>query len=235
MPVTPDIDYFALRQVAAEDYRNYRLPNYIRNRLPVTKDSVVVDFGCGFGHILRALRALAYSNLVGIDVDSNALDVCSADGFNVIDNRREGALDPLVGKVDFVIASHVIEHFPKPQIIPRLRAIRRLLSPRGSLLVVAPNAQSYTGCYWAYEDFTHEYLFTSGSLYFVLQAAGFSQVEFVDVECLEDASFLKRGVRRSLLSIYRANYWFWSKVTASATHAQSPNVFSYEVKAIART
>lgn len=47
---------------------------------------------------------------------------------------------------------------------------------------MVPNAQSNTNCYWAYEDFTHNYLFTAGSFLFVLREAGFTNIEFVDID-----------------------------------------------------
>ncbi len=47
-----------------------------------------------------------------------------------------------------------------------------------------PNAQSHTGCYWAYEDFTHNTLFTAGSLLYVLKMAGFAHIEIIDKDAL---------------------------------------------------
>ncbi|MGC9101323.1 MAG: hypothetical protein ACP5HC_08750 [Caldisericum sp.] len=38
------------------------------------------------------------------------------------------------------------------------------------------NVQSNTGAYWAYEDFSHFTLFTSGSIYYVLKMAGFDEI-----------------------------------------------------------
>lgn len=226
-------DYFALRQLPADAYRSYRLPGYLRSRLPADKDAVIVDYGCGFGQVIRGLQKLGYANVTGVDISQSALEQCESEGLHVVDNSSEDALEPLSGKVDFLIASHVVEHFPKPEIIPRLQSMRRLLSPTGKLLVAVPNAQAYTGCYWAYEDFTHEYLFTAGSLLYVLRAAGFSDVQIIDKHCLEGASFPKKVVRIFFSSLYRANYWFWTKITASPTHAQSPDVFSFEIKALA--
>jgi SAM-dependent methyltransferase len=215
-------------------YRDYRLPPWLERRLPQDKEALIVDFGCGYGQVLGALRRSGYRRLVGVDVDRAALDACRAAGLEALDNRAPGALEALRGKARLVIASHVIEHFPKAEIIGVLESLRGLLAPGGELLIAVPNAQSHTAAYWAYEDFTHEYLFTSGSLYYVLKAAGFGAVELVDLDCLEGLSPGKRAVRRLLLSLYRANYRFWSRVTASATHAPSPDVFSFEIKALAR-
>ena len=65
------------------------------------------------------------------------------------------------GAVDVIIMSHVLEHFPKDNIIPTLKKAYNILNPNGKLIVSVPNAQSNTGSYWAYEDFTHSTLFTS--------------------------------------------------------------------------
>lgn len=45
---------------------------------------------------------------------------------------------------------------------------------------MVPNAQSYTGAYWRYEDFTHNIMFTAGSSTYVLRSAGFENIEFLD-------------------------------------------------------
>jgi hypothetical protein len=99
--------------------------------------------------------------------------------------------------------------------------------------VYVPNAQSNTGSYWA-EDFTHHTLFTSGSLYCVLSKAGFAQVEFIDADCTAGMRPRRRWLKRRLLTIHTANYRSWNRVTFSATHPPSPEIFSYEIKAVAR-
>ncbi|OGV76697.1 MAG: hypothetical protein A3K19_18125 [Lentisphaerae bacterium RIFOXYB12_FULL_65_16] len=168
-------------------------------------------------------------------MEETAIAHCRTEGFEIVDNRGADTLQGREGTVDCVITSHVIEHFPKGEIIAVLQSLRRLLSPNGYVLIAVPNAQSFTGCYWAYEDFTHETMFTSGSLYYVLRAAGFATVRFVDVDCLEGLPVRKKLVRRALLTLYRAHYWFWRKATGSPTHAPSPDIFSWEIKAMATT
>ena len=130
--------------------------------------------------------------------------------------------------------SHVLEHFPKEQVIPQLVKLKGLLKPSGALIVMVPNAQSHTGAYWAYEDFTHFLLFTSGSIYYVLRAAGFNEVEFLDVDCTIGMAGWKRTIKQILLKCYVLNYRFWNRVTTSSTHEPSPLIFSYEIRAIAR-
>lgn len=102
------------------------------------------------------------------------------------------------------------------------------------LYVAVPNAQSNTGAYWAYEDFTHHTLFSSGSLYYVLKMAGFHQVDFLDIHCLEGLSTFKKYFRKFFLQLYAKKQAFWNKVTNSAYHGKSPIIYSYEIKALAK-
>ena len=229
-------NYFALRNVTPEFYHAYRLPAYVKRSLPPEKSAVVLDIGCGFGQMLLALRREGYTHLRGVDVVSEAVDRCRQQGLDVelITNLEEycAKQDPAY---DFVVVSHVIEHLPKAGIVDTLRAIRsRLMKPGASLLVAVPNAQSNTGCYWAYEDFTHSTLFTAGSLQYVLKAAGFERVTFLDPEGLWDTHPAMRWLKMLLLRLYRARMTFWNKVTGSSFHKPSPAIFTYELKAIAK-
>lgn len=226
--------YFEFRQVNPEVYANFRTPAYITKALGSAKSARILDFGCGFGQLSMSLRSLGYLEVEGLDISPEAIDYCrrnglrchSADGNEFYDSHRHW--------YDFVIMSHVVEHFPKDEIIPLLMRVKSSLKPGGAVIVIVPNAQSNTNAYWAYEDFTHHTLFTTGSLYYVLRAAGFVNVEFLDLECLEGLSAPKRLIKKFLLSVYRKNYTFWNRVTSSTVHAPSPVAFSFEVKAIAR-
>lgn len=143
----------------------------------------ILDIGCGYGTILYGLRNFGFTNIVGIDVSKEAVMYCREQGLNVIEQdilSYQGE-----DRYDFVIMSHVIEHLPKEKVIPVLTAIREnLLSRKGEIFIMVPNAQSNTDCYWAYEDFTHNTLFTGGSLLYVLRQAGFKDTNFIDVDGL---------------------------------------------------
>ena len=98
---------------------------------------------------------------------------------------------------------------------------------------MVPNAQSISGSYWHYEDFTHHTLFTSGSLYFVLRSAGFKHIEFLDIDCTTGLPRWKAMIRKFFLNIYKLNILFWFKVTSSNYHYSSPAIYSFEIKAVA--
>lgn len=188
-----NISYFEARRVSPEDYDKYKIPIYLKNRLPVNKDANILDFGCGFGQVLRELEALGYKNAIGAEIDQKAIEYCKKRGFKVEDvSNLDSFLEKYENYFDMIIMNHVLEHFPKEKIIPTLSKLKNTLKKGGSIFIAVPNAQSNTGAYWAYEDFTHSLIFTSGSIYYVLKMAGFDDIEFVDIECLEGLKFPKK-------------------------------------------
>ena len=102
-------------------------------------------------------------------------------------------------------------------------------------MLMVPNAQSNTDCYWMFEDFTHTTLFTAGSVLFVLKAAGFKTIEFLDKDGVVSAgSWYGKLIRRVFLKIYDLNKLFWNKITLSAYYKFSPRIYTYELKALAK-
>lgn len=228
-------DYFGWRNVSAETYQVYETPAYLMQVL-AERDANILDFGCGFGQMMAALKESGYSRLEGADINVAAIEHLRKQQMIVHDLTREPDFyESRAGIYDYVIMSHVLEHFPKEKIVDQLRLLKKLIKAGGALIVMVPNAQSNTGCYWAYEDFTHHVLFTAGSLRYVLKAAGFNSIKFLDPDCSASVrSPFKRVVRRFLLRLYRGNLAFWNKVTGSAFHSPSPQIFSYELKVLAR-
>jgi len=227
-------NYFKFRQISADDYSDYTLPAYLSNQLGHSKSIKILDFGCGFGQTLEALRKNGYADIEGVDIESSAIEHCRKLGFKCHDGTKESNFfEQNAGIYDYVIMGHVLEHLPKSQMVTQLKNIRSLLKSEGKLLLAVPNAQSHTAAYWRYEDFTHNYLFTSGSIYYVLASAGFERIIYLDIDCTAGLSGLKKYIRKFFLCFYRSKYVFWNKITASSVHAPSPMIFSYEIKVMA--
>lgn len=174
-------------------------------------------------------------SVFGIDINPKAIEHCLSRGIDakVVGNILE--FFP-TQKFDLIISTHCLEHIPKDMIVPILTHFKKhCLTDNGKLFIAVPNAQSHTGCYWAYEDFTHTTLFTAGSLIYVLKMAGFDDVKIIDQYAMSGSSGIKKIIRKIFLKLYIFQYKFWNKITASATHQPSPNVFSYEIKALAKS
>jgi len=223
-------NYFEYRNITENYYQNTQVPLWIKSEI-TNKDMKILDYGCGFGQILKALKKNNYKNIYGVDIEINAIESCRSNNLKVEQLDLENLKNPYEFKFDIIILSHIIEHIPKSEIINTLAFIRNeFLSANGKLLIAVPNAQSNTDCYWAYEDWTHTTLFTSGSIYYVLKAAGFDKIDFLDIDCTLGSSKTKAIIRKFFLKLYKINKIFWNKITASAYHKSSPQIFSYEIK-----
>lgn len=228
-------EYFSFRNVDSDFYSNYVFPEYLKQVLPNDRNAAILDIGCGFGHILKACQTEGYKNLTGVDVSAEALNYCSGQGYDVekIDSVAIYCRNSC-RKFDFIVMSHVIEHIEKHEIIETLLSIRlQLLNEGGRIMIMTPNAQSNTGCYWAYEDFTHSTIFTAGSLLFVLKCAGFKHVEFIDPLGLDGSHPVAKCAKRILISLYKLHLNFWNRVTNSSYHKPSPQIFTFELKTVA--
>jgi 2-polyprenyl-3-methyl-5-hydroxy-6-metoxy-1,4-benzoquinol methylase len=225
-------NYFNLRGVSASVYDNYRLPLYLQQQLPANMGASVLDIGCGYGQMLNALKSKGYSNLNGIELLPEAAEHCNTKlGLNV--TCTEDIQTFATGhkaRYDLILMSHVLEHLPKADVIPILGAIKSMLTPTGKFIVMVPNGQAPTHSYWMWEDFTHNTLFTAGSLTYVLKAAGFSQITFLDPYDLQDKTFVKRVFKRLFQRIYALNKKFWNSINSSGYHYASPVIYTWELK-----
>lgn len=226
--------YFELRNVAPTYYDAYTVPAWLAAEVgKVGKNARILDFGCGFGQLIGALRGLGYECVEGMDQDEAALAFCVSRGYTV-HNVAEGSFhDESEGRFDLIVTQHVLEHIPKDAVIGIVEKLRRLLAPCGKLVVALPNAQAFTGCYWAFEDFTHHTLYTSGSAFYILKAAGFDQIRFVDIDCTMGLGTSRRLLKRFFWRVYDAYYRGTCRMLSNATHVSSPNIYSYELKVVA--
>jgi cyclopropane fatty-acyl-phospholipid synthase-like methyltransferase len=229
-------NYFTYRNISEVYYESYKLAAYIRNNLPADKDARILEIGCGFGQILHELVGIGFSSVEGIDISREAVEICKTNKLNV---SLIGNIDDFCSaskiKYDFIIMSHVLEHININDIVETLTNIRTNLMAEGSsFLIMVPNAQSNTGCYWAYEDFTHHTLFTAGSIEYVLRAAGFKSIKLLDRHGLDGTVFGFKAIKWCLLMLYVLNYKFWNYITSSSFHRPSPQIFTYEIKVLAK-
>jgi SAM-dependent methyltransferase len=205
-------------------------PLTLNEQLPIDRNSKILDIGCGLGQNLRELVKRGYINSIGIDIASDAVNFCKKNNLNAELIEDILKYDSTEGRFDFIIMTHVLEHLNKDKIIPTLKHIKEnLLAENGTLYLAVPNAQSNTGAYWFFEDFTHNFLFTTGSLIYVLKAAGFEDFKFLDTYKLNESSLIKRIIRKLLLKYYKEKIQFWNNITKSYYHAPSPVIFSYEL------
>ena len=227
-------NYFNLRSVDSNYYSSYKIPKYIVEILPLDKNADVLDIGCGFGSFIREAKKLGYNSVKGIDISEEAIEYALKQNMDVQKASIKEFSEQSDKKFDFIIMSHVLEHIKKDEIIETLNLItKNLLNENGKFCLMVPNAQSNTDSYWAYEDFTHYTLFTAGSLLYVLQAAGFTNIRFLDPDGTENSGMLSKLIKKIFLPYYKLKKKFWNKITSSSFHEKSPAIFTFELKVLA--
>jgi 2-polyprenyl-3-methyl-5-hydroxy-6-metoxy-1,4-benzoquinol methylase len=228
--------YFSNRNVDESAYSNYSLPRYLSPYFSQSgKNLDILDIGCGLGQLLDHLKKKGFTSLHGIDINEESILECRKKNLSVdkIQNIRDYAQQS-TKKYDRIVMSHVLEHIDKEDIIDTLIHIKRyLLKDDGIFLLMVPNAQSYTGAYWRYEDFTHTILFTAGSCYYVLKSAGFLNIEFIDPDGTKHMSPIKRIITKFFIGYYKIKEDFWNRILQTSFHKASPRIYSFELKVAA--
>jgi SAM-dependent methyltransferase len=140
----------------------------------IPADGTVLDFGCGFGEFINAVKA---KHRIAIDARAEVVDRLDPEiEFHVADGTRVSALAD--HQVDVVFCSNLLEHLPdRAAVISLLREFHRLLKSHGRLLILGPNLR-YTGAaYWDFFD--HIIPFTHHSLAEALSTSGFDIEELL--------------------------------------------------------
>ena len=148
----------------------------IRPRLLPPDAGAVVDIGCGQGALVRLLLADGY-DASGIDISPEQVSLAHAAG---LDQVRLGdyrdVLGDRMGDLAGIIATDLLEHLAKDEVLATFDVAATSLMPGGVLIARVPNAVSPFGGHIRYGDFTHETWFTARSVRQLAAASGFCSV-----------------------------------------------------------
>lgn len=169
----PHVDYtfeFEHPEATVRQYEWRGILQAVRSLVPVTPATRWLDFGCGHGGLVRALRASGCAAAVGYDTGAMAETARNA-GLPILTDE---ALTEGEGTFEIVTLIEVIEHVPEP--VDLLRRVRRLLLPRGLLFLTTGNAAPYRGRLldWSYVlPDVHVSFFEPDTMARALDRAGF--------------------------------------------------------------
>jgi SAM-dependent methyltransferase len=174
------------------------LCEYLQKDIP--KNPSVLELGGGYCHFINNITAVekhvvdlfpALPANVGPGVTAHVQSCANLDNFDA-------------ESFDTVFASNLFEHLTREDLRATLAAVRRVLRPKGRLLIIQPN---FKYCYRIYfDDYTHLQIFTEASLSDLLLASGYRPEKVV-------ARFLPFSLKRSgpkwtwLLRFYLALPW----------------------------
>ena len=112
----------------------------------INKEDIVMDFGCGGGHLLAALNC---KEKWGIEVNPSAREEVKKYNFPVY----EDCSYIKKGSIDKVISNHCLEHVLYP--IEALKQIRERLVPGGKLILCIPIDDWRTQKHFHKDDVNH--------------------------------------------------------------------------------
>jgi SAM-dependent methyltransferase len=164
-------------------------------RVPLRRDSKVLDVGCGNGALLLVLHRAGLRCLQGIDPFLPS-DMEPAPGLHL----RKQSLDMVEEKFDVIIFNHVFEHIQDG--LKTLKLCRERLAPRGKVVLRFPTADSEAWEHyrenWVQLDAPrHLFLYSRKSFELIVSAAGLKIEQwFCDSSAFQfwASELYKRGV-----------------------------------------
>jgi 2-polyprenyl-3-methyl-5-hydroxy-6-metoxy-1,4-benzoquinol methylase len=150
----------------------------IRPHLPATISGArVLDIGAGQGDLIRLLVDDGFA-AQGVDISPEQVDLARAAGLTQVElNDFHRVLDTADGSWDAVIATDLLEHLEKAEVLRTFDEVRYALRPGGVFIARAPNAVSPMGGNYMYGDITHQTWLTRRSVHQLAAVAGFDRVD----------------------------------------------------------
>ena len=150
------------------------------------KGGKVLDLGCGRGEFLGLLREEGIE-AAGVDSNGQMVDICLDKGLRC---EKGDLLEKLAARPDGtlggIFSSQVIEHLPAPYLKKLIEMCRLKLAPGGTLVFETVNPLSVFALVQVYYlDLSHHKPVHPQALKFMLEAAGFEDVEIKHSSPLE--------------------------------------------------
>lgn len=152
-----------------------------RSKVDTAETLRFLDVGCFEGHLLDQIRSNTCWKPFGLEPNKLAADTAKGKGHQVWCGHAEdaGSLIPREQKFDVIHLGQSIEHVDDP--VNVLVHLKRLLAPRGVLVVSTPNLESreidWFGPTWAHwHPPYHRHVFSGKGLHALAQKAGFLPV-----------------------------------------------------------
>lgn len=114
----------------------------ILSKVPLKKDSKILDVGCGNGIFLLELQKLGFTNLEGVDPFIES-DINYESGVKIF----KKFIHEIEDKKDIIIFNHSFEHLDNP--LETLQSVSKLLNKGGFCIIRVPTTTSYAWKHYA--------------------------------------------------------------------------------------
>jgi SAM-dependent methyltransferase len=148
--------------------------------LNLSKDSKILDLGCGPGYFLDEMKSRGYTDVTGVTVSPGDIQLCEQKGHSIKKYdisflpQSEGYHDE---SVDFIFLRHTLEHSPYP--IFSLMEYNRVLKQNAKIYIEVPQPD----CERRHEfNLNHYSIFGHNQLAALLNRTGFDIEKFNNFE-----------------------------------------------------
>lgn len=160
------------------------------------KDAQLLELGCGHGRLLSYLKTKGFTNVSGIDLSKEQIEIAQSRGLAATEAEIFSYLTLHPSSFDAIVAIDVVEHFTRYELLQLFDLIHASLRPGGSILLQTVNSESLFPRQIMYGDLTHETFLTPGSMSQLLSATGFDRIHYYDTAPLPGGA---KGMLRTIL------------------------------------
>jgi SAM-dependent methyltransferase len=185
---------------------------YFRGLLPEKKDAAIVDLGCGSGRLLYFFKERGYTNVTGVDISPEQVQLARQVVPHVFQANIMDFLQSHSKSFDMITGLDIIEHFHKDEVLRFLDLCIQALKEGGRLILQTNNAESPWGTMHRYNDFTHEVCFSTNVLLRLLNLFGFEHVEAREQGPVPWGYSLFSSVRYVVWQVIRLGLMLWNVV-----------------------
>ena len=198
----------------------------------VSKSARIFDMGCGSGSLLKGLKEAGYTNVIGMDLSEEQVNMAHEFGVSeVVLGDAMQFFRSSEEQFDIITGMDIIEHFTKDELVELLQLIQSKLKKGGMAIFRTPNMDAPIATAFAIGDFTHENYLNASSAEQVMLSCGFSNVRVVP-SFMRVNGFLKEGLRGILYRLLNFRLKLQLFATARSTQKVlfTPNLIIVGVK-----
>ena len=168
----------------------------------LSKQSRILELGCGQGQMLDFLNKQGFSRVEGVDTSEEQVMAAERYGLEAYHSDIFEFLQASHHVYDLVLAIDFVEHFTRQELIQLLYGIKEVLNKGGHLILRTPNGQGIFAGQIIYGDLTHMTILTPQSLRQILRFTGF------EIVSMKESLFFSKGFKRKM----RYMLWNLSKI-----------------------
>ena len=164
----------------------------------LSKQSRILELGCGEGQVLDFLNKQGFSSVEGVDTSEEQVMAAERYGLEVYHSDVFDFLQASQQAYDLVLAIDFVEHFTRQELFQLLYGIKEILNKGGHLILRTPNGQGIFAGQIIYGDLTHMTILTPQSLRQILRFTGF------EIVSIKESIFSTKGLKRKI------RYMLWN-------------------------